>query len=132
MSHTDESKTRVYEGWIAEHASGEAEDVLYLSLVKEPLAEAVSQEMWDGYTFLSVRYFTSDKQASISELEEAEIHKIVGGGNKVKFQHRYSEITGYLWTDEYLVVGGHDLLAELRTHLGDWCHLAITFNKQDA
>jgi hypothetical protein len=31
---------------------------------------------------------------------------------------RYSETTGYLWTDEKLQVGGHDLIEELSGSAG--------------
>src|SRR5437868_3327415 len=41
----------------------------------------------------------------------------------------YSEITGYLWTDENLMVGGHDLLDELRSHKGSFVHLEIAYSK---
>jgi hypothetical protein len=46
--------------------------------------------------------------------------------------HRYSEITGYLWTDEEIMVGGHDLIEELHDHLGKFCHLEITYLAQDS
>jgi hypothetical protein len=119
-----------YEGWISEHSSGEADEILFLSKVSDPLADAVSDDMFHG-RYLSVRYFISDTEVPIEELEEAEIRKIVGGG-EAGLRHRYSEITGYLWTDEDLMVGGHDLLEEIRSHLGKWCHLEITFSKEAA
>jgi hypothetical protein len=118
---------RVYEGWISLHTCGEAEDILYLSKVSDPLASAVADDMFHGQ-FLSVRYYISDAEVSIDELEEAEIRKIVGGG-EARFRHRYSEITGYLWTDEDLIVGGHDLIGILSSQLGKWCHLEIEFSK---
>ena len=50
---------------------------------------------------------------------------IVMGDANVDLQSRYSEITGYLWTDEDLNVGGHDLLAELKGHVGKWLIMEV-------
>ncbi|MNJ80064.1 hypothetical protein D3C77_783070 [compost metagenome] len=43
----------------------------------------------------------------------------------VGYGARYSELTGYLWTDEYLKVGGHDIIEELRSYVGKWLILEI-------
>ena len=50
------------------------------------------------------------------------------GGIEADFNPRYSEITGYLWTDEELNVGGHDLMAELKSNVGKWLILEIVYD----
>ena len=42
-----------------------------------------------------------------------------------EFWEQYSEITGYLGTDETLNVGGHDLLEELRSNIDNYIILEI-------
>ena len=43
----------------------------------------------------------------------------------IEYSHAYSEYTGYLWTDEKLVIGGHDLLNEIKGNIGKYIHLEI-------
>ena len=42
----------------------------------------------------------------------------------------YSEITGYLWTDEVVKIGGHDLLKEFETHLGKYLYMEIEYYEE--
>lgn len=70
----------------------------------------------------TVRFWVSDKQLSEKKIKELFIRKVCGIVD-VDFKVRYSEITGYLWTDEKLVVGGHDLIAELSQQVDNYLHL---------
>jgi len=80
--------------------------------------------------YLSVRYFIADAERSREELDESLVRQIIGAG-EAEFHHRYSEITGYLWTDEEIRVGGHDLLDELTGCIGKFLHLEIVYSKDD-
>ena len=62
------------------------------------------------------------------ELQEAFLGRLDGLG-EVDFDIRYSEITGYLWTDEELKVGGHDLIEELTSYVGKYLYLKVTYSK---
>lgn len=73
---------------------------------------------------VTVRYWITDKQVTRDEVEEAFLKTVLGLAEVEWFYH-YSDITGYMWTDEELNVGGHDLLAELKSHLGKWVILEI-------
>lgn len=115
------SESKTYSGWLALHGYGEADDILFLSTLREPLAEELE---WIAYKEVSVRYWITDKEATKDEAQESFVRKLFGEA-EVKFGARYSEITGYLWTDEDLNVGGHDLLAELRGHVGKWLILEV-------
>jgi hypothetical protein len=123
------TETRIYRGYIAEHDQADATDVLYLTGVNDPLADAVEDDIDSFGRYLTVRYFITDVERSAEELDEALAKQVIGYG-KAEFHHRYSEITGYLWTDEELKVGGHDLLDELRSHKGKFVHLEIVFSKE--
>lgn len=77
---------------------------------------------------VSVRYYLANTALSEEDLQRAAVHTLLGAP-RAEYALRYSEITGYLWTDETLQIGGHDLLAELRGHLGSFLHLEITIHE---
>ena len=91
-------------------------------------AEILAEKLLDlleehGETW-SVRYFITEEQKSPDELDLA-LAKVATGLADIDYHMWYSEITGYLWTDEEIVVGGHDLLTELMNYTGKWLHLEI-------
>lgn len=51
------------------------------------------------------------------------------GAGSCSFSHAYSELTGYLWTDESLEVGGHDLLKELDINVNKYLHLEVEVHR---
>lgn len=120
--------TMLYRGRLNEHGHGEAMDILFLGEDDEPLAYQISEAMYEHGRYLSVRYWTSDDELRDDELRERVIRALLGDGDGTRYNDRYSDITGYLWTDEDIVVGGHDLLDELRSHLGQWCLLEIRYS----
>ena len=64
-----------------------------------------------------------------AELAENAVKMLAGAADADYTQH-YSDITGYLWTDAECVVGGHDLLDELESNVGKWCHMTVTFHPE--
>lgn len=116
-----QDKTEIYQGLLSMHSWGEADDVLYLSSLKDPLAEELG---WMRGKQVTVRYWITDKQCTRNEAVEAAM-LIVMGVADVKLNSRYSEGTGYLWTDEDLNIGGHDLLSELKGGVGKWLILEV-------
>lgn len=124
------SETRTYRGTITQRDHGEAFDILFLSDDgDDPLARRIEDDMDELGRYLSVRYFIADAERSLAELEDSLIRQLVGDA-EVEYHSHYSEVTGYLWTDENIVVGGHDLLSELDSSLGKFAHLEINFAKE--
>ena len=119
-----------YEGWLALHAAGEAYDILYMSNVRQPLAKELHNLFGWGQRQVSVRYIIADKAITEEERLDAEIRQAVGEG-KVRWGARYSELTGYLWTDEEVRIGGHDLIEELKDHVGKWCWLEVKVHEHE-
>ena len=76
--------------------------------------------------YLTVRYWISDKEKTRRELLEETVKLIFGIGD-VEYNNNYSEITGYLWTDANLIIGGHNLLNELYNNVGKYCLLEIEY-----
>jgi hypothetical protein len=104
-------------------------DILYLSAdrarptAEGPLAERIRGDMLAHGDYLSVRYWSAPHEMTQDQLVDVTIR--VGLG-EADVGHHYSDITGYLWTDEE--VGGHDLIEELRSRLGSFCHLEIGYS----
>jgi hypothetical protein len=110
-------------------AYGEGDDILFLGDDDDPLARRISDDIDVKGNYLSVRYWTADAGLDDDALIEGAVRALLGAGD-VEFRQRYSEITGYLWTDEEIKVGGHDLLAELGTQTGRYCLLEISYSSE--
>lgn len=141
MSKKEQKKkepvTKMFRGWITLRADDEARNILFVGGTKEswfdkemdgPLAKSVEWLMRIHGDFLTVRYWISDKDQPLEEIKAEFLQEVMGVAS-ADYGHRYSEITGYLWTDEELKVGGHDLIEELKTFKGKFLHLEITFEK---
>jgi len=113
----DKSKKNIreYKGWLSIKPYGENDDTLFMG--NEPLA--IQTEELDGKT-VSVRYFTSDKEKTKDEILENFI-KMCMGRAEVNCFDRYTEITGYIGSVHDLMIGGHDLLYELESFVGQYC-----------
>ncbi len=126
MAHEGNS-TKIYTGRIAERDHGEAMDIIFLDNQDKPLAAQIQDDLgFGGRRTMSVSYFVTDEPRTKAELEDNLIRTLVGD-LEVEYTAHYSEYTGYLWTDEELNVGGHDLLAEIRSHVGKYLHLEIAY-----
>jgi hypothetical protein len=117
--------TKTYQGLLSIQPHGEYDEALYISSVDAPLADELA---WIAGKIVTVRYWITDKPCTKDEAQEAAILQIMGLAD-VDFGARYSEATGYLWTDEELNIGGHDLLAELKSNVGKWCILEIEIGR---
>ena len=145
------SETHEFCGWIVRGCDGDNSKALilvdhrpkpnkwdgsYEPISFKPLADAVYECTGYGRDTVTVSYHITDKPHTGEELTAMVIAKICGvnlsGDLTAKYGHRYSEMTGYLWTDEKFQVGGHDVLAELATYWGKWCHLILTVHKNVA
>lgn len=115
-------KTKTYQGFLALHSWGDADDILFISSIKDPLAKELSNQI--SYKTVSVRYWITDKEVTKDEAQLEFLKRLYGNAD-CEFRSHYSEITGYLWTDEEIKIGGHDLIEELRSHVGKWLILEI-------
>lgn len=123
--------TKVYAGRIIERDHGESLDLIFLGDDDEPLTELVEEDLDRFGKNVSVSYFVADEPRTKEQLEDALIRQLVGD-LEAEYHIAYSEITGYLWTDEELQIGGHDLLQEIRSSVGSYLHLEITYHGAQA
>lgn len=125
------TEARRYRGILAEHDHGEGMDILFLDPGEDPLAEMIMDDIDRHGHYLTVRYWTADAARSDDDMIEGALWELLGRGD-ADFHHVYSEITGYLWTEETIEVGGHDLLEELRSQKGRYCLLEIAYSREPA
>lgn len=122
---------KVYRGFLSLGSNGEDEEVLRLSDPEENpkwLAETVMEDMEKHGNVLTVRYFIT-KELIPEDMVIPELARTLAGWGDAKYAMVYTEMTGYIYTAEDLRVGGHDLLAELKSNLGKFCQLEIQFNR---
>lgn len=117
-----------YEGTIEVSSHGESDDVMFLNNPvgpgyenDDPLAKRLD---WMSGKRVTVRYWVADKMCAKEDAIASFLGSIDGDAD-VRFHVAYSELTGYLWTDEDLNIGGHDLIYELKSHAGKWLILEV-------
>ncbi len=140
MSSTEPTK-KVYAGWIRldiQDIDG-PDDILFVlstdyDLNKyleddDTLARKIEEDIRAYGRYLSVQYFVAEHEQSIDELQIAWLNRLEGIGDADYTVH-YSEYTGYLWTDEEINIGGHDLLNELKGYKDKFLYLEIQYSKE--
>jgi hypothetical protein len=110
-----------------EHEAEESIDVIGL---KKPngetvvLAEVINNLFNELYYKCSsqkglsahVSYSVTDEYMNEDQLTENMLRVLYGAAD-AKYSHHFSDLTGYLWTDEIFVVNNHDVYAEIMSLL---------------
>lgn len=91
------------------------------------LSKYFEAELGWGKRKASVRYYIGDTEVNPKTVDEDRIRHILGD-LEVDYHHRYSDYTGYLWTESGFKIGGHDMLKTLRENKGKYIHLEITIH----
>jgi len=115
-------ETKIYRGLLSLQDWGEAWDILFLSSLDDPFGEVLQEDI--AGKKVTARYWITNKEATKEEATES-LLVTLSGMAECNFGSCYSEITGYLWTDEECNIGGHDLLGELHGHVGKWLILKV-------
>lgn len=126
---------QTYEGFLRLESNSEEDDILWLDTKSnnkelscidiwedEPLAEILEEEISGKQVCL--KYYISNKKLSLEDAEACFI-RIIEGEVDAEYTMRYSEYTGYLWTDEEIKIGGHNLLEELKSNKDKYLILIV-------
>ena len=109
----------IYKGLIIE---GDLDDNFHCLFIGGiPIVKSMDDIM-DKHVTLS--YYISDIEMNEQELLENTI-KSLSGSMDSEYYASYSDCTGYLWTNEKMQVGGHDLLSELQDNIGKYIYMKI-------
>lgn len=102
----------------------------YEQIVGEfPLTKEM-EERCDWYnSYASIQMLTGDTPIDMNHIDETKIVSMMGEIES-KYWHRYSDYTGYLWTEEGFKCGGHDIPAILMSHMGEYIHMEIELYKK--
>ena len=99
----------------------------YYSDDRMPLSEIF--EEFIRRKFVTINYWITNKKCSKDEAVECFIRSLYGQVDAKYFAY-YSSITGYLWTDDNLKIGGHDLINELYSHRDKYLILEVEIHEK--
>ena len=71
-----------------------------------------------------IKYYVVDEYLPTEKIEENFIKKISGAVDATIYPV-YSDITGYLWTEEKIRINGHDLFEEINNYEGKYLDMVI-------
>lgn len=105
----------IFTGWLEMETVEQEHETITLDGI--PVAEEM--DVLAG-TFATVRYYITDKECTPEQAQEDFLISTLHGEVDSDYGANYSEYTGYLWTDDELKVGGHDLRNELFSYVGKY------------
>jgi hypothetical protein len=94
---------------------GESMDILFCG--DECVAEWAEEKL-EGKQ-ITLRWWAADREEPDEAIKRRALEQVMGKVD-VEWGARYSEVTGYLWTDEEFKVGGHDMIARLKSDVGKY------------
>lgn len=118
-----EIKTLTLSGKIVDYEDHNNHNTISIGELEQPIAETL-EELYGKQ--VTLRYWISDTLMSREELAENNM-LVYSGALYANYGAAYSECTGYLWTDDKLNVGGHDLRNELEGDLGKYLYLEAEY-----
>lgn len=119
-------KTKVYKGKIRIGVYGANDEALFVGENTEPFTEVWNYDFTKRQQ-VSVKYWISETEKTREQLQENQLLSISGAA-EADYGDRGSDITGYLWTDQDLKVGGHDLYQELVDEVGKFLFMEINYD----
>lgn len=80
---------------------------------------------------ITLRYWVFNRAVlTVEEATELMLEDMFSiGGVSAKCVHNWSEITGYLYTTEECIIGGHDMLHQLKGYMGKHVLMEVTINQ---
>ena len=94
-----------------------------------PFSKEMEEKCGWSHKYASIQMLTGNTPIDLDHIDETKIVSMMGEVES-RYYHRYSDYTGYLWTEEGFICGGHDLLKILQSHLNEYIHIEIElYNK---
>lgn len=89
-----------------------------------PFTKEMEEKCGWGKRYASIQMLTGDTPIDIEHIDETKVVSMEGDVSS-HYYHRYSDYTGYLWTEEGFKCGGHDIPEILRSFMGKYIHMEI-------
>lgn len=121
------SKTSVLSGFICIHKEfGSGYESLAIAQADNNVVEPLSRLLYHiRNKKVSIQYYISNAPILNEESALNIFHAQLNGIGDSDYYAVYSESTGYLYTIDDCIVGGHDLSSELRSYLGKFVYMKI-------
>ena len=124
MLHTSENKKiLLLEGKIREKENGDHADALYIGA--DIIAEAISDNFQSHRAPVFCCWAISERPITPYDLLGIAVEQANGDVDAI-YYHRYSEITGYLWTEQDAIIGGHNLVEIFGNHIKRYAILVVS------
>ena len=94
-----------------------------------PFSKEMEEKCGWSHKYASIQMLTGNTPIDLDHIDETKIVSMMGEVES-RYYHRYSDYTGYLWTEEGFICGGHDLLKILQSHLNEYIHIEIELYKK--
>jgi hypothetical protein len=91
--------------------------IILAEVLQSGLAEAQASVARRRDLVCQASYFVTERAIAWETLEVDRIRMVMGDPS-ADFRHVYSDLTGYLWTEEQFVVNDHDIIAEIYQNSG--------------
>lgn len=117
--------TKIYKGkiWIGPY--GFNDEALFVGENTEPFTQVWNDDFQERQQ-VSVKYWISETEKTREQLQENHL-LCISGATEADYGDRGSDVTGYLWTDQDLTVGGHDLFKELNDKAGKFIYMEVSY-----
>lgn len=89
-----------------------------------PFTKEMEEKCGWGKKYASIQMLTGDTPIDIEHIDETKVVSMEGDVRSY-YYHRYSDYTGYLWTEEGFKCGGHDIPKILNGYIGKYIHMEI-------
>lgn len=109
-------------GLICMHSHEHGHYTVFLSNLEDPIATEFS---FISRHNVDVTYWISNDNLSFSDVQEQYVLHLLGKSAQSTYMPIFSSYTGYMYTDDSLKIGGHDLVSELKSYVGKWINLEI-------
>lgn len=106
---------------LVKRLNGSAEEVV---VGEFPFTKRMEEKCGWYNKYASIQMLTGDTPIDMDHIDETKIVSMEGDVSS-HYYHRYSDYTGYLWTEEGFKCGGHDVPEILKSYMGKYIHMEI-------
>lgn len=89
-----------------------------------PFTKEMSDKCGWSHKYASIQMLTGNEPIDMEHIDETKLVSMEGDVES-EYYHRYSDYTGYLWTEEEFKCGGHDIPKILSAHRDEYVYMEL-------